>query len=284
MLKGEERTVSFRVKAPEGDTSSPFGGEASIAGNVVDRGMVTVQYPHIPAQTMFPPATGRFVRLHVRRTKLRVGYIAGSGDGVPAALKQLGYTVEFLTDDDLENSKLGGCDVIIAGVRSYNTRPKLRLMQSRLMQFVHDGGTYIVQYVTPQKGESDNIGPYPFNVSRDRVSVEDVPVTFLDPGNVLLTKPNEITHKDFDGWVQERGLSFADSWDSNYTAVLACNDPGEPARKGGLLFARYGKGCYVYTGYSWFRQLPAGVPGAYRIFTNLIEANKQKKVRFGIGN
>jgi hypothetical protein len=143
------------------------------------------------------------------------------------------------------------------------------------MQYVKDGGTFVVQYVVNRRTVLDQIGPYPFNLSRDRVTVEEAPVTFINPGNQLLNYPNKITQQDFAGWVQERGLYFADNWDPKYETVIECNDPGESPQKGGLLFAHYGKGVFIYTGYSWFRQLPAGVPGSYRIFVNLISAGKK---------
>lgn len=142
------------------------------------------------------------------------------------------------------------------------------------MEYVKNGGRYVVQYMTSQRGEASNMGPYPFNVSRDRVTVEEAPVTFVDPKHPVLNFPNKISAEDFGGWIQERGLYFADTWDKKYDAVLECHDPGEPPRKGGLLYARFGKGVYIFTGYSFFRQLPAGVPGAYRLFVNLISKNK----------
>ena len=139
------------------------------------------------------------------------------------------------------------------------------------MEYVKRGGTYLVQYVTPQKPESDDMGPYPFTIGRDRVTVEDAPVTFTDQADPLLNVPNRITQEDFQGWVQERGLYFAGKWDSTYRTVISSHDPGEQPLAGGLLVARSGKGNFVYTGYSFFRQLPAGVPGAFRLFANLVE-------------
>jgi hypothetical protein len=140
------------------------------------------------------------------------------------------------------------------------------------MEYVRGGGRYIVQYVTRQRNESENLGPYPFNVSRDRVTVETAPVEFLDRSHSILNTPNTITEEDFNDWVQERGLYFADQWDDRYQAVISSRDPGESAKKGGLLFTRFGKGVFIYNAYSLFRQLPAGVPGAYRLLVNLISA------------
>ncbi len=268
--KDENLSVSFSVEPSARAVSTSFRAEATVGGRVVGQDMVTIRYPHIPPQVVFPQAEGHLLKIDIKAPPRRIGYIMGSGDDIPAALRQLGYSVTTLTDDDLKNGGLGGYDVIIAGVRSYNTRPALRTNQRKLMEFVEKGGTYIVQYMTQRRAESENLGPYPFTVSGDRVSVEDAPIRFLVPEHPVLNSPNKITQADFNGWVQERGLYFADKWDPPYTAVLAGNDPGEPSKDGGLLVAQHGKGHFVFTGYAFFRQLPAGVPGAYRLFVNLI--------------
>jgi hypothetical protein len=145
------------------------------------------------------------------------------------------------------------------------------------MDYVHEGGTYIVQYVTPQRNEADNLGPYPMTISRDRVTEEDAPVTFINPGDKLLTSPNRITENDFNGWIQERGLYFANTWDARYDSVLACHDQSEPQKAGGLLAASYGKGYYIYCAYAFFRQLPAGVEGAYRLFANILSMQSDRR-------
>lgn len=267
-------SLSFFVQPSSRSGSGPFGVEATVGDRKVRQDMITIRYPHIPPQTVFPWTEGKLLRLDLKRTDRRIGYIMGSGDEIPAPLKQLGYAVTLLSDDDLKNGGLTGYDVIIAGVRAYNTRPVLRANQRRLMEFVEKGGTYIVQYATQRRVESENIGPYPFNVSGDRVSVEEAPVRFVAPNHPILNSPNKITQSDFDGWVQERGLYFADKWDPHYTTVIASNDPGESSKEGGLLVSQYGKGYYVYTGYAFFRQLPAGVAGAYRLFVNMISIGK----------
>lgn len=272
--KDENLSVSFSVEPTSRSSSGSFGVEAAVGDVRVHQDMITIRYPHIPPQTVFPAAEGRLLRLDLKKTDRRIGYIMGAGDEIPAALRQLGYSVALLMDDDLKNGGLNKYDVIIAGVRAYNTRPVLKANQRKLMEFVEKGGTYVVQYMTARRTETENLGPYPFNVTSDRVSVEEAPVRFLAPNHAVLNTPNKITQADFDGWVQERGLYFADKWDSHYTAVLASNDPGEPSRDGGLLVAQYGKGTYVFTGYAFFRQLPAGVPGAYRLFVNLISLGK----------
>jgi hypothetical protein len=182
--------------------------------------------------------------------------------------------VTFVTDEMLENADLSPFDALITGIRAYNTRERLKLAKGRLLQYVERGGTLIVQYNVPSAQLADLIGPYPLTIGRDRVSVEDAPVAFLIPDHPLLNFPNKITSKDFDGWVQERGLNFPSQWDTKYDAVLSSHDPGESDKKGSLLYARYGRGIFISTSLSWFRQLPEGVPGAYRLFANLISAGK----------
>jgi hypothetical protein len=201
---------------------------------------------------------------------MSVGYIVGAGDEIPAVLRQLGYHVTLLSDEDLESGDLRRFDAIVAGVRAYNTRERLRKSNSRLLEYAHGGGRYIVQYNTRQLSDQLQFGPFPFKITSDRVSVEDAPVTLTDPKHPLLSKPNAITAADFKGWVQERGLYFAGDWDARYETPFESHDPGEEPRKGGLLYVRYGKGYFVYTGLSFFRQLPSGVAGAYRLFVNLI--------------
>lgn len=277
--KNDEKVVGFNVFPSGRAESGSFSVEANVEGRMLNRGMITIQYNHIPSQVMLPPASGRLVRTNLSMDGKTVGYIMGAGDEVPTALRQMGYQVTLLTDDDIANRDFSHVDVIIAGVRAYNTRPALRLYQRRLMDYVKNGGTYIVQYMTAQREESENLGPYPFNVSRERVTVEEAPPIFLNPKHPLLNYPNKITAEDFKGWVQERGLYFANTWDSHYDTVLAFADPGESPLAGGLLYANYGKGHYVYTGYAFFRQLPAGVPGAYRLFSNIMSVGKEQNMK-----
>jgi hypothetical protein len=181
-----------------------------------------------------------------------------------------------LSDDDIASGDLSRYDAIVTGVRAYNTRPRLRAAQKRLLDWAAKGGTLVVQYVTTADGPVDYLGPLPFRVSRDRVTVEDAPVQFLKPTNRLLNAPNKLGPSDFEGWVQERGLYFANPYDPNYDAVLGSHDPGEPSRDGGLLYAKHGSGEFVYCGYALFRQVPAGVPGAWRILANLVSGAKAR--------
>jgi hypothetical protein len=210
------------------------------------------------------------VRANIKHRGERIGYIMGAGDYVPDTLRQVGYDVTLLTDADLDRGDFSRFDAIVTGVRAYNTRKRLKLAQEKLMQYVENGGTMVVQYNTLDDLAVAAPGPKPFKISRDRVTVEEAPIKLLDPAQALLTTPNKITAADFDGWVQERGLYYAEKWDTRYTPLLAASDPGESPLEGALLFGRYGKGRYVYTGLAFFRQLPAGVPGAYRLFLDLI--------------
>jgi len=272
--KYEEAEVSFEISPPKNPQESVLAAEADLGGEIMRRAMVEISYPHIYRQVYFPESRIKVVKLDVQTKGKRLGYIMGAGDDVPEALRHLGYEVMMLTDEMLETSDLSSFDAIVAGVRAYNTRNRLKSMNQRLLDYVEGGGTLVVQYNVASAELADQIGPYPLTIGRDRVTVESAPVTFPVVDHPLLTLPNKITSKDFEGWVQERGLYFVSSWDEKYEAILSSHDPGEPERKGGLLYARYGKGVFIYTAYAWFRQLPAGVPGAFRIFANLISAGK----------
>ncbi len=172
-------------------------------------------------------------------------------------------------------SKLQQFDTIITGIRAFNTNDWLKNDHQQLLDYVYKGGTLVMQYNVTRGIVLDSLGPYPFNLSRDRVTVEEAPIKFMAPDHPILNDPNKITHQDFEGWVQERGLYFANEWNSKYQPILSSHDPGEESKAGGLLFTEYGKGTFIYTGYAFFRQLPAGVPGAFRLFVNLIEAKQR---------
>ena len=268
--KGEEASVPFRILPPENQSVGKLKVTMKTTNQTYNRSVLVIDYPHIPTQTLYPVATANVVKLDIQKTAIQVGYIMGAGDAIPEALRQIGYQVDVLSEDDINLDNLKKYNTIIAGVRAYNTIERMGFHHDVLMQYVEQGGNYIVQYNTSFRLKSDEVGPYPLKLSRDRVTVEEAPITLLEPEHALLNTPNKITMKDFENWVQERGLYFPNEWDEKYTPILACNDPGEPSRKGGLLVAHYGKGSFIYTGYSWFRELPAGVPGAYRIFVNLI--------------
>ncbi len=273
--KNDEKFFTFTVYPPSVQSDIKLVAKATIGNKTYSNGQTTIDYSYIPIQTLFPPAEIKLIKLNINKVISNIGYIMGSGDNIPFYLEQLGYKVTLLNDNDIDDSDLSKYDAIVAGIRAYNTRNKLAVEQPKLMQYVKNGGTFVVQYVVNRRTVIDQIGPYPFDLSRNRVTVEEAPVTFINPKSQLLNYPNKITKQDFQDWVQERGLYFADTWDPKYETAIECNDPGEQPQKGGLLLAHYGKGVFIYTGYSWFRQLPAGVPGSYRIFVNLISAGKK---------
>ena len=277
--RGEEKQVAFTVTPPTRSAAATLKAEAVVDGKVHSRGAVRIDYPHIPLQTLFPPAEAKALRIDVKAPQAPVGYVMGSGDEVPDALRQMGYTVTLLSDDELENGDLSRYAAIVTGIRAYNTRPRLKLAEARLVDYVEKGGTLVAQYNTLGDTVTEQLGPYPFKISRDRVTVEEAPVKFLNPASSLLVFPNKLTAADFDGWVQERGLYFPGTWDPRYETVIETHDPGESEKPGGLLYARHGKGAFVYTGYAFFRQLPAGVPGAYRLFVNLVSAGAGARLR-----
>ncbi len=273
--KNQELSVVFSVLPPTNPEEAYIGVNASYNGKTYDRGLKTIEYDHIPVQTIFPKSNTKVARVDINRTSQYIGYIMGSGDAIPESLEQVGYTVTILDPNNITAESLEAFETVIVGVRAYNTVERMSVVQPRLMEYVKGGGTVITQYNTSMRNQPE-IGPYPFRISRDRVTVEEANVTILAPDHPIINGPNKITQKDFEGWVQERGLYFPNQWDSKYTPILSSNDPGESPKNGGLLVAEYGEGYFVYTGYSWFRELPAGVSGAFRIFTNMISLGKEK--------
>ena len=279
--KGENFTTSFVVQIPAAAKSGDYPVEAvaTVNGQEFRRGYHAISYPENWTRNFYFPAESTIERFDVKTApNLTVGYIPGAGDDVPGALEQLGVKVQMLSAADLAFGDLGRFPVIVTGIRAYNVNEDLRANNGRLLDYVHRGGTLIVQYVRPierpargSAGSPFLFGPHPMSVSEsDRITVEDSPVKILDSGNPLFSLPNKITETDFSGWVQERGLCFMDTWDSHYEALLSGNDPGDKPQNGGMLYTQYGKGHYIYTAYAWFRQLPAGVPGAFRIFANMV--------------
>jgi len=280
---GDECTLSYQITPPAQDAMGTLSASVQVGDQASAAWVETISYPHIPAQVLLPPAIARLVRADVRLLPKTIGYVMGAGDDVPEALRQLGADVVLLGPEDLVAGDLRRFDAIITGVRAYNTRADLRANQERLLDYVKNGGTVVVQYNVAEGGGAfgggntgalDHIGPYPITTGRDRVTVEEAPVKLLDPRSPLLQRPNAITARDFEGWIQERGLYFASKWDGRYRPLFETHDPGEKPLAGGTLYARYGKGAYVFTAFSWFRELPAGVPGAFRIFANLLSAGK----------
>lgn len=272
--KGEEIILPFTITPPAESSTQKLSIIAEIDGKKYDYSAIDIEFDHIPAQTWFPQSSASFIKMKLEKKGSLIGYIQGAGDAIPKSLLQVGYQVDLLQDNDFNQGGLEKYDAIITGIRAFNTNEKLPFYREKLMTYVKNGGTLIVQYNTSYGLSTDAIGPYPMQLSRERVTVQQAPVKIIAPNHPVMNTPNKITEEDFSNWVQERGLYFAGEWDENLLPVLSSNDPGEPAREGGLLVGQYGKGYFVYTGYSWFRQLPAGVPGAYRIFTNLISLGK----------
>ena len=268
--RDDERFVTFAITPPatagEGVLSVVIEAEGWRPYSLAH---LTVDYPHIPVQTLLPHAQAKLVRADIATDGRRIGYVMGAGDEVPEMLRQIGYDVVMLSDEELEAADLSSYDAIVLGVRAYNTRKRLAYLQGRLFDWVKQGGTLVAQYNTLER-EMPPVSPVPLRISRDRVTVEESPVTILAPGHPALTSPNAIAASDFAGWIQERGLYFPDQWDPAYEPLLGIADPGEKETRGALLFLRHGKGAFIYAPLSFFRQLPAGVPGAYRLFANLV--------------
>lgn len=267
---GEEQQASISVRPPAGQSEGELKVVFVEGGKETTYSLQTIAYDHIPTQLIFNPSVSRLVKVDLKTAGTRIGYIMGSGDELPACLRQVGYEVDLLEDEDLKADNLEKYDAVIAGIRLYNVNPRMPYLQNEIFDYVKAGGTYLVQYNTTRSLSTQQPAPYPLKVSRDRVSVEEAPIKLLQPEHPAFHFPNQITQKDFDGWVQERGLYFPDEWDDRYQALIECNDPGESPKQGALLVAEHGEGHFVYSGLSWFRELPAGVPGAYRLLVNLL--------------
>lgn len=240
-----------------------------------------IEYDHVPSIVYFHEATAKLSKIALKTEGNFVGYIPGAGDKIPEALIQMGYKVVTLKESDIRASNLRQFDAIVTGVRAYNTNEWMNNVYDELMKYVNEGGVLLVQYNTsnqigPVKAK---ISPYPFNISRNRITDEEAKVNFLIPDHPALNYPNKITDKDFDGWIQERSIYHAEKADTAYKNILSMKDPGEKEQDGSLIIANYGKGRFVYTGLVFFRELPAGVPGAYRLFANLIANNRNKYIK-----
>lgn len=274
--KDQEKPVYFTVTPGRNTPEAGIGAIAVNARGTYDHAYKHIFYEHIPELNIFPKAAAKAINLDVKIAGKKVGYIMGAGDEVAQSLMQIGYEVTFLDENSIKGD-LSRLDAIIIGVRAYNTKDWLANSQKLLLEYVQNGGNLLVQYQTQAfygRIKTNELGPYPMSIGRGRVTEEDAAVRFLNSADPVLNYPNRITAKDFEGWVQERGLYFAQEWSDKYTSVLAMKDKGETELEGSLLYARYGKGNFVFTGLSLFRQLPAGVPGAYRLIANLISMKK----------
>ncbi|MSU70009.1 MAG: LmbE family protein [Opitutaceae bacterium] len=276
---GDRTELAFHVTAPAHPDTGNIRAVAEVNGAHFDHQRVVIRYAHIPVQLLQPAARCKVVALNLATRGHRIGYLPGAGDSVAASLVQMGYAVTQLTGAELTTEKLSGLDAVVIGVRAFNERSDLAGNLPGLFAYVEAGGTVIAQYNRPNGLKTPRLGPYPLSIagdpSRNRVTDENSPVVFLAPDHPALTTPNRIVPADFDGWVQERGAYFPSSWDAGrYAPVLAMNDPGEAPLTSSLLVARHGQGYFVYAGLAFFRQLPAGVPGAYRLFANLVSLGK----------
>ena len=276
---GDHARFAFIVTAPPKPEIAGLTARATIDGKTYDTGRQEIRHEHIPPQLLQPPARVKAVCLDLAIRGKHVGYLPGAGDRVAESLTAMGYDVTLLTGVDLTAERLKPFDAVVLGVRAFNVRTDLVPGLNALFAYAENGGNVVIQYNTPNELKTTRLAPFDLELSRDlphnRVTNENAPVTLLVPAHPAFNTPNKIGSADFDGWVQERGLNFPSTWDTeHFAALLACSDPGEAPLKSGLLVADYGKGHIVYTGISFFRQLPAGVPGAYRLFANLISLGK----------
>lgn len=276
--RGGELRVPVKIYPPQNAGRITLRPRVSFTENgesLFARTLHRIDYDHIPIRLYQPPLQIDLIKVDVETPPRRIAYIPGSGDEVPQALQRMGYQPDLIDAADITPELLRQYQVVIAGVRAYNVHPEMAAKQAYLQQFMENGGTYIVQYNTAHRLVTSP-GPYPMQLSRFRITDETAEIRLLKPQHRILNTPNNISSSDFQDWVQERGLYFAGEWDPRYQAILGGNDPGEPSRDGGLLVAEVGKGMFIYSGYSWFRQLPAGVPGAFRLFSNLINARQDR--------
>ena len=271
---GDQARLSFTVTAPAEPASAWLTARARIGGASYSNQRSVIRYDHIPVQLLQPPARLKAVALDLAIRGQKVGYLPGAGDSVAECLEGMGYAVTRLAGADLTPDGLRGLDAVVIGVRALNVRNDIAERMPALFAYAEAGGTVVVQYNRPDGLKTSKFAPYTLRLSSSRVTDENAKVTLLAPDHKALTSPNKISTADFDGWVQERGIYFPDQWDQHFTPILAFNDPGEAPLKGGLLVAGHGRGHFVYTGLVFFRELPAGVPGAYRLFANLVSLGK----------
>ncbi len=279
--KGEEISVSFNVTPPDTESEGKIEPKIKMGNKIYDKELVEIDYDHIPKQSVLLPSEAKVVRMDIKKSGEHIAYIMGAGDMVPESLEQIGYQVHLVDPNDIQDGDLDKYDAVVVGIRAYNVIDALKFKQPVLFDYVKNGGTMIVQYNTAGRWarQFENIAPYNITLSRDRVTDENAEVEILAPNNSLVNYPNTITKKDFDGWVQERGLYFPSEWSSEFTPVLSMKDEGESNKQGGLIVAPYGEGHYIYTGLSFFRELPVGVSGAYKLFANMLSIGKDEVKR-----
>ena len=272
--KGQEVLAVFSVSPSDEASEINIKSRITIDGKTFDQNKIDINYPHIYKQMVLKPAEAKAIRLKIKTKNEKIGYIMGAGDEVPKSLTQMGYEVDIIKPEEISAENLENYDVVMTGIRAYNTVNTLAFKQNLILDFVKNGKTLIVQYNTTDDLITKNMSPFPLKISRDRVTEENAEVRFLAPNHPVLNYPNKITAEDFKGWKQEQGLYYPNEWDAAFTPILSSNDKGEKPKNGALLIAKYGKGNYVYTGLSFFRELPEGVSGAYRLLANIISIGK----------
>jgi hypothetical protein len=270
-----ESYASFTVHAPPNPGEGMLRAIVKVDGRDYSFARERISYQHIGTHLLMPAAEARIVRADIKKKGELIGYIPGAGDDIPQSLQQIGYNVKVLDGSEITAETLKRFDAVVLGIRAYNTQDRIATWQTELLAYVKAGGVVVTQYNTTDL-KTKAIGPAPLEISRERVTDENAEVRILARDHPALNTPNKIRADDFKGWVQERGLYFPNKWDANWTALLSCNDPNEKPLDGGLLVAKSGQGYFVYTGYAFFRQLPAGVPGAYRLFANLVSLREVK--------
>jgi len=278
MNKGDEVILEAEIIADKKAVQGIVSASLLINGKTYSKSLKRIEYDHIPYQIILSDAEAKLIYVDLKKAGVTIGYIPGAGDDVAACLKQIGYDVTILTDELLVNENLSKYNAIVTGVRAYNTNDRLQIHYNKLMEYIKNGGNLVVQYNTNNRigPVVAKIAPYPFTISRDRVTDEQAKVTFTNKDHSVLNFPNKINDNDFDSWIQERGIYFATELDKEYQTIFEMNDPSEKPSNGSLIVAKYGKGNFVYTGLSFFRELPAGVPGAYRLFVNLLSIPQNK--------
>ena len=276
--KGDEKTLVFTLTPPSQEDESFISPILRIDGKELGRELIEIAYDHIPTQTVLLPSEAKVVRLNIQKVGEHIGYIMGAGDEVPESLEQIGYTVHLIDPTEIESGTLKKYDAVVTGIRAYNVIEELKFKQRFLLEYVEQGGNLVIQYNTAGRRDTafNDLAPYPLKLSRDRITNEDSEVKIIASDHAVINFPNTITNLDFEGWVQERGLYFPDEWDPKFIPILQMNDKGESPTNGALLVAPYGKGNYIYTGISFFRELPAGVSGAYKIFANILSLGKEQ--------
>ncbi len=273
--KGQEQILTFTVIPPKNQSEGLITPMVHIGDKIYTKKLIEIDYEHIPFQTVLLPSESKIIRLDIKKKGENIAYIKGAGDVVPESLQQIGYNVIIVKPEDINAETLSRFDAVVVGIRAYNIVEDLRYKQQILFDFVADGGNMIVQYNTSYRLKVNKIAPFDLKLSRDRVTDENAEVRILNPNHPILNYPNKITQKDFKGWTQERGLYFPNEWSSEFTPILSMNDKGETPKDGSLLVAKHGKGYYIYTGLSFFREFPVGVSGAYRLFANMLSIGKE---------